>query len=72
MVPEAQERTEIHRPLAAKECCRDEPIPVLVALALDESERDQGIGQDADASTAYPGQLGQSLQCGRSERQLVE
>jgi hypothetical protein len=57
MVPEAEEWPEIGWSCAAKEGRGDWPVLILVALAFDEPKGNQGIGEDADPGTGYPGQF---------------
>jgi len=57
MVPEAKERSQICRPRAAQERRSSGPILILIAVALDKSQGNQGIGQDTDPRTGYPGEL---------------
>src|SRR5262245_22730840 len=56
MIEKPQERAEIGRSRAAEEGGGDRPGLILVSMALDEAQGDQGIRQDADPRTGNPGQ----------------
>src|SRR6266851_4370360 len=72
MVPKPEERAQIGRSLAAEEGGCHWPVLILVPLALEESQGDQGISQDADPGTGYPCQCGQLVERSRSVRERRE
>jgi hypothetical protein len=62
MIPKPEEWAEIGRSRAAEEGGGDRPVLILVPLALDEAQGDQGIRQDADPGTGDPCQCCQSVE----------
>jgi hypothetical protein len=54
MVPKPEERAQIGRSLAAEEGGCYRPVLILVPMALDESQGDQGICQERTQGQAIP------------------